>query len=223
MAPSHLEELDLVMEHYGGGLFAFQGFPAPLFAEIIKINYLRMRAAKHMPTGTEELTHGAYETLYRIQQFSPEQWAEPKPSSKREWMLLGKIYQAAVALYCVHSLQSLSVLPQIPFLRGCCISYSQQLQTLLGQAMPFPMINSFMLWPLIILGVEAVNGSVAMRAFVQGQLPAMSRNTGMLAPLTAKKVLERFWDSGKADWDSCFDKPYAFVMDPAVDVSKLAA
>ena len=78
-----------------------------------------------------------------------------------------------------------------------------------------------MLWPLIVLGVEAVNGSLATRAFVQEKLPEMNRSTGMLAPLTAKGVLQRFWDSGRTDWDSCFDSPYALIMVPAVDASKL--
>lgn len=222
VAPSHLEELDSLMEQYGNVAFAFQGFPVPVFAEIIKINYLRMRAAKQMPTGAVDFTHEAYETLNRIQQFSPEQWAESKPSAKREdWVLLGKIHQAALALYCINSLQSLSVLPQIPFLRSCRTSHSQQLQTLLEQGLPVPSINLFMLWPLIVLGVEAVTGGVALRAFVQEQLPDMSRRTGMLAPLTAKNVLQRFWDSRETGWDSCFDRPCAFVMDPAVNVGKL--
>lgn len=230
MAPSQLEELDTLMEQYGNMPFAFQGFPVPVFAEIIKINYLRMRAAKQMPTGTMDFTHEAFEILNRIQQFSPGQWAESKPSAKRDdWVLLGKIHQTALALYCINSLQSLSVLPQIPSLRGCRVSQSQQLQTLLERGLPVPSINKpsinlFMPWPLIVLGVEAVNGGVAMRAFVQEQLPDMSRRTGMLAPLTAKNVLQGFWDSGETSetgWDSCFDRPYAFVMDPAVNVSKL--
>lgn len=44
----------------------------------------------------------------------------------------------------------------------------------------------------------------------------------MLAPLTAKNVLERFWDSGKTNWGSCFDRKYALVMEPAVEASNLS-
>lgn len=213
-----------MIEHYGNGSFAFQGFPTPLFAEIIRINYLRLRATKIIPiTEAEDLTNEAYEILNRIQSFWPEQWAESKPTSRRdEWILLGSVRQAAVALYCIHSLQSISVLPRIPFLRESRYLHSQQLQSLLKRALPLPRLSLFMLWPLIVLGVEAVNGSLAMRVFVQEKLPEMSRSTGMLAPLTAKGVLERFWDSGRTDWDSCFDRPYAFIMVPAVDASKLS-
>lgn len=223
LVPAHLEELNSVIENYGNRLFAFQGLSTPLFAEIIKINYLRMRAAKHMPVGAEDLTYEAYEILHRIESFSPEQWTESKPSSKREkWMLLGKVHRAAVALFCIHSLQSVSVLPHIPLYRGICAAHGRYLHTLLKQAVSSPPTRRFMLWPLIVLGVEAVNGAVAMRSFVQWQLPELSRDTGILAPLTAKDVLEKFWDSGETDWDSCFDRPYAFMMEPAVEVSKLS-
>lgn len=44
----------------------------------------------------------------------------------------------------------------------------------------------------------------------------------MIVPLTAKSVFERFCDSGKMDWDSCFDRLYACMMEPAVEVSKLS-
>lgn len=223
LAPAHLEELDFVIEHYGNRLFAFQGLPTSLFAEIIKINHLRMRVAKHIPVGEEDLTYEAYEILNRIESFSPEQWTESKPSSKREeWMLLGKVHRAAVALYCIHSLQSVLVLPHIPLYREICGAHGRNLHNLLKQAMSSQSTKLFMLWPLIMLGVEAVKGGVAMRSFVQWQLPELSRGTGMLAPLTAKDVLKRFWDSGETDWDSCFDRPYAFMMEPAVEVSKLS-
>lgn len=225
ITPSHLEELDFVMEHYGSGPFAFQGIPTPLFAEIIKINYLRKRASKYILKGADNsgFTYDeAYEILNRIQSFYPEQWGQSKPSSKREeWILLAELHYAALVLYCIHSLQSISVLPQIPFLRSTCFSRGQRLQTLLKQAILSPTLKLFILWPLIVLGVEAVNGPISMRAFVREKLPEMSRYTGMLAPLSAKNVLERFWNSGETDWDSCFDRPHAFVMTPAVNVSKL--
>lgn len=213
-----------MIEHYGNGPFAFQGFPTPLFADIIRINCFRQRATKSLPIiETEDLTYEAYEILNRIQSFSSEQWAESKlPSRREEWTLLGNIRQAAVALYCIHSLQSISVLPLIPFLRESCFLHSQQLQRLLKTAIPQPSLRLFMLWPLIVLGVEAVNGDSSMQAFVQEKLSELSRYTGMLAPLTAKDILERFWNSGRTDWDSCFERPYAFIMVPAVDVSKLS-
>lgn len=72
-----------------------------------------------------------------------------------------------------------------------------------------------------MLGVEAVHSGNDMRIFVLNHLEEMSRNVGTYIPLTGKEALEKFWASGRTDWDACFDKPYAFVMQASVDVSKL--
>lgn len=221
MATLHHDELDFILERYGGGVFAFYMWPPPLFAEIIKINHLRMRTARHEPTTkVEDASQEAYGILSRIQEFCPERWAEPKPSSKEDWMLLGNTYRAAVALYCISSLQSLSVLPLDSSLRALRTTLGQHLQLLLNEALSSPRIKMFMLWPLFVLGMEAVNGGAAMRAFVEKQLPEMSRHAGTYVPLTAKGVLERFWASGGTRWDACFDRPYAFVAQIAVDLSR---
>ena len=195
--------------------------PPLLFGEIIKINDIRMRATKYESTGAEDLSHEAYRSLSHIHEFSPEQWAESKPSSKEDWMLVGKVYQAAVTLYCIYSLQSLSVLPQSSSLRACCTTYSQLLQVLLTEALSSPRIKRFMLWPLVLLGMAAVNGGTAMRHFVEKQLPEMSRHVGTYVPLTAKGILERFWASGETRWDACFDRPYVFATQIAVDLSRI--
>lgn len=72
-----------------------------------------------------------------------------------------------------------------------------------------------------MLGVEAAHSGNDVRIFVLRNLEELSRSVGTYIPLTGKDVLERFWASGSTDWDSCFDKPYAFVMQPSVDVSRL--
>lgn len=81
----------------------------------------------------------------------------------------------------------------------------------------------FMLWPMVLLGVEAVNGGAAMRAFVAEKLAEMSRGVGTHVPLTAKGVLESFWASGETCWDACFDRPYAFTTQIAVDTSRVSS
>ncbi|KAI0010167.1 putative C6 finger domain protein [Xylariaceae sp. FL0662B] len=171
MTGSHLDELDFILEQSGGERFPFQLCPPLLFAQIIRINHLRMRATKREHARAKELPQEAYEILSRIRGFSPEQWAESKPSAKEDWVLLGRIYQAAVALYCISSLQSLSVLPVASSLRTNCATHGERLQVLLNDALSSPRIKRFMIWPVVILGMEAVNGDAAMRAFVEKQLP----------------------------------------------------
>lgn len=214
--------LSFVVEQYGSNPFAFQGFPTELFAEVIKINYLRMQASKHMSIEADDLAYEANEILNRIQRFSPERWADTKPSQKREaWVLQGMVRRASLILYCVYSLQSVSVLPHSPFYRDLCELHSQNLHLLMQRSVLLPSLKLFSLWPLVVLGVGAVRGPEDIRSFVRCQLPEISKYTGMLAPLTAKNILERFWDSGYTTWDQCFDRPYAFIMQPSVERSKL--
>lgn len=221
MTASHFNELDFILEQYSRGIFPFQMCPPPLFAEMIKINHLRMLATKDEHPGVEALSQEAYGILSCIDSFSPEQWAEPKPASKGEWILVGSVYRAAVTLYCISSLQSLSVLPLSRSMRAQRTTDAQLLQELLNEALSSPRIKRFMLWPLVVLGVEAVNGGLEMRDFVEKQLPELSRHVGTYAPLMAKGVLERFWASGETSWDACFHRPYAFATQIAVDLSRV--
>ena len=201
--------------------------PPPLFADIVRINHLRMRATEQInePAGAETLSEEAYELLGRIRRFSSNDWAQSKTSSKQEWILIGNVYQAAVALYCLSSLQSLSVLPAITSLQSQYAVHGQFLRTLLAEGLTSPKIKRYMLWPLVVLGVVAVHdhegGGGAMRAFVAEQLPALSRDGGTYVPFTAKGVLDAFWASGKTGWDACFDRPYAFTMQIAADTSRI--
>ncbi|TGO13740.1 hypothetical protein BTUL_0064g00410 [Botrytis tulipae] len=180
-----------------------------------------MRGWKHDPSESEDLSQEAYEILRRVNDLSPEQWAASKPSSTKEWVLIGTTYQIAMKLFCIHSLQSVSILLEIPSLRLLCTTYGQHLQELLTQALLFRHIKRFLIWPLILLGVEAAHGIAEMRAFVTTQLTELSYEVGTYGPLIANGVLKLFWASGKTRWDDCFDKPYAFTMQIAVDNSQI--
>lgn len=222
MAQWHLDQLDFILEHYGGETFPSLMRPPPLFAEIIKISYLRMRVAQERLTSSDCPQRDAFDILNRLDEFSAEQWARSKPYSKRAWILVGNVFKASVTIYCILSLQALSVLPLTDDLRTRSATEGQILQGLLNQAFSTPGIGKFMLWPLVMLGMEAVNGPAGMRRFVEQQLPEMSRHVGSYAPLTAKAVLERYWASGETAWDACFDKPYAFATQIAVDLSRIS-
>ncbi|KAB5555034.1 putative C6 finger domain protein [Coniochaeta sp. 2T2.1] len=213
----HLDQLDFILERYGSKMFPFLTCPPPLFAEIVKVNHLRMRAIQQQGLGTTE----GVEILHRLDLFSAEEWALSKPYSIKPWLSIGNVYKASITIYCILSLQSLSVLPQSDALRARCATEGRNLQWFLAEAASSPGIGRFMLWPLVMLGVEAVNGPQQLQQFVQQQLPEMSRHVGSFAPLTAKSVLEKFWASGHTSWDACFDKPYAFATQIAVDMSRI--
>jgi hypothetical protein len=218
MTSSHVEDLAFLLELQNGPVH--QLLPAPLFAEIIKINHLRTLAVQLKGLDLDAV-HSAFCILQRVYAFASEQWASTKPLSRDDWILIGAIHQAAVAIYCISSLQSVSILPFNPSLRAQCAAHGQRLHTLLTSALSSPSVKLFMLWPLIMLGMEAVHSGPALRSFVLNHLPELSRDIGTYVPLTAKVVLERFWASGETRWDACFDRPYAFAGQIAVDISSI--
>lgn len=223
MSESHIEDLDMIVDHYGGKLFSFQMCPAPLFAEIVKINHLRVRAvqARDGPAEAGCYSPEAYNILDRVRAFSPTEWSESKSCSQDAWTLLGDIYQAAVSLYCILSFQSLSVLPSSPEMMSQCGEHGRNLWAKLDLALSSPTTRYSMIWPLVLLGVQAVNDAAPLRAFVSEKLPELSYHGGSNVPMRAKAVLEKFWDSGETRWDTCFDQPYAFMTQLAVDMSQV--
>ena len=213
------------MKSYGSGVFTFLMCPPLLFAEIIRINHLRMQATNFKGYGTDavaHLTQEAYRTLRRIDAISLEEWADSKPSSREHWLLVGIAYQAAVVLYCISSLQSQAVLPRDSApLNARRTADASFLESVLGEALTSPKINRYMLWPLVVLGSEATRSGPATRHFVRDKLAEMNRFVGTHAPLAARAVLARYWASGLSRWDDCFDRPYAFVIQIAIDMSKM--
>jgi len=220
-ADLHFSDIDVLLQAFGAATFAFQMCPPILFAQIIKINNLRVQAWESTWLEPRDLSHSAHDILRSIYDFSPEQWENSKPSSRADWISLGSTYQAAITLYCVYSLQSLSILPQSPSLRDCCDRNGQMLWSCLSETLASPKTRRFALWPLVLLGVDAINIDTTRRVFIQTNLLEMSRHLGTRVPLIAKGVLERFWTSGKTKWDECFDQPFAFATQIAVDLSGL--
>ena len=225
MAKAHLSELDTIMQLARTALVPFQMCPLALFAEVIRINHLRRQATKYANQGAgvrDMFESDGHAILQQIQLFSPDEWADTKPRCRQDWIVMGNVYQAAVAVYCISSLQSVSVLPTSSSLRAECAAHVSMLYQSLLQAVISPRTNRFTLWPLVVLGVEAVyEGSGAVRDFVASQLPALSCHVGTFSPLTAKTLLETFWASGETSWDACFDRPYAFFTHIAVDTSRI--
>ncbi|RYP43585.1 hypothetical protein DL770_011580 [Monosporascus sp. CRB-9-2] len=179
---------------------------------IIVINELRQQAANPAAkAGPGQPTAG--DLLEQIHEFSPADWIKGKATatSKREWLLIGSTYQSAVALYCIMSLQSISILPSALYITAMDAAHYERLMQLLKQALTFPHLRQCLMWPLIVAGARAVYGSADNRKFVDEQFKELSRIGGTALPLAARAALKRFWASGRTGWDDCFDKPYIFT------------
>lgn len=196
------------MDHYANTMDLFRIIPAPLFVSIIKINHLRIRAAYH--SHRADLTPEAYELLCTILGFSTEDWALSKSIiQKNDLAVIGNIYKASTALYCISSLQSLSILPVTSFLKNNIIDMTQVLKQQLAHALSSEKFLRLLLWPVVVLGVMA-REEKAMREFVQKSLLNLRHYTRIYTPQIAVAVLEEFWASKRGFWDDCFREPYMF-------------
>ena len=202
------EDFEFIVEEYGSRSWAFAAFPSELFREVININHLRSRSVQD-PDSISDLTSEGFKVLTRIHMFVPEVWAYYKPWAMEEWISLARLNQAAIALYCILSLQSISVLPDSASLRSNRITLARLVKTHLDEVMESPRLRRYLAWYFVVLGVQAVHTGGTIREYVRTKLTQLSYFNASYRPLAAKEILETFWASGKTSWDECFDKPYA--------------
>ncbi|KAK7750297.1 hypothetical protein SLS62_007814 [Diatrype stigma] len=203
---------DLVWDIYGDGvlpLYLGTLCPRPLLMNVLTINYLRQVDADRT-TATDPVS-----LLEDIDSFSPAEWVEGKatPDTRPQWLLLGCLYQSAVALYCTMSLQSVGLLDPKATPRTAALdrAHYERLLQLLKQVFAFPHLRHCAMWPLVVAGIRAARGSREDRRYVVEELKKGARYGGSALPLQAKGLLERFWASGSMDWEDCFDRPYVFA------------
>ncbi|OIW24740.1 hypothetical protein CONLIGDRAFT_685687 [Coniochaeta ligniaria NRRL 30616] len=213
---SFVHVIGLIKDLYGMGIYP--PFPCAeyLFLDMGSINHLRARTVDPVEAENnnfKSLVAEAHSLLDHISAFSPEEWAEANSSEfKDEWLLVARIYHCAVTLYCISSLQSLGLLPSTPQMQTRRAGQRDRLMVLLAEGFASPLLKKSLIWPLVVAGFEAGDGSDFERRFVATHLEDQSRELGSSQPLVAKAVFERFWSGGKTRWDDCFDRPYAFLV-----------
>lgn len=184
-----------------------------LFGSLIRINRLRHLVATGAAVEDAESPRAAAEDLLeRIIEFSPEDWSEKKQEQKERFLLMARVYQSAVTLFAISSLQGAGALPPSSGWRAVKTIHYGRLIPLLEESYRDALLKHCITWPLIVGGFEAKTGTPAARSFLSKTLVDESKDLGVYLPMGAKFVLEEFWSSGKKDWDECFDQPNAFVM-----------
>lgn len=207
--------VDIISDYYGEGLFPALLCPPPLFLEIIRINALRAQAVHSELPVASSLERAATELVHRLLDFKPQAWANIQTSRYGDggaelWLLLGHVYQSAVTLYAIASLQSLAVLAHSSHLDTTLCKHRDSLVSCLRTAVLAPEIKMWMMWPLVVAGLLA-GRCEDVRGFVKTELTMMARALGTPLPLAARSALERFWARDEMGWDGCFDSAFAFV------------
>ncbi|KJK64094.1 specific transcription factor domain protein [Aspergillus parasiticus SU-1] len=206
---SQLDLITITTELYGDGIYPILLCPPYLFVDVIKINNLRFQTTSAPVTETTRAT--AHEILEHIEAFSPEDWTGTNPDAREDWLLLGRMYRSSVALYCISSLQSLSIIPSSKHYTAMRTVHGNHLYSLLPKITRRTRIRHFTIWPLVVAGMQAVDASPNVRGIVDEQLSELSKIMGCPTPMLASAVFRRFWTSGQTGWDECFDKAYVFV------------
>ncbi|KAK1832587.1 fungal-specific transcription factor domain-containing protein [Podospora conica] len=205
--------------HAVGGNYPSLPFPTSLFLDIFHINSLRSRAAAITdPSDLVGLTVESLVLLDTIEAFAPDSTPHPpdqKDCQRATLVVLGHIFQAAVALYCILSLQSVGALPVSSDLARKRRAHAEQLLGLMEQTRTCRAARQALTWPLVVAGVELAgrSGAWEARSWVAKGLSQLGREVGTANPGTARALLERFWErGGEGGWDGCFDAPYALVL-----------
>ncbi len=209
--PTIEETIEDLSDIYGI-IFPYTLCPPELFFEVLRISHLRRKVSELLVFGETDPANEleARELLARIEAFVPEDWAQPGEFYD-EWFLLGTMYQAAAALYCTISLQSLVVLPNNLEMAAMRAIHGDRLIQSLEKAIKIKRLERFLWWPLVVAGVEAAHRDEGTRDWIGTTLTSMSRSIGTSSPLKARTVLQRYWDNGEFGWDECFDRPYIFI------------
>ncbi|KAF2107717.1 fungal-specific transcription factor domain-containing protein [Lophiotrema nucula] len=200
--------IDIVVEMYET-IFPHILCPQPLFINIININLIRSRMAAST-SFDDSIKRDAEALLDEITTFSADEWADMQASHKDEWVTLGSVYHSAVMLYCLSSLQSIGALLSSPELNAIRTAHGDLIYIHLQTALASWRIRKFMMWPLVIAGVEAKGRSSAVQARIGRQLEEMTHDIGTFSPTKARSIVEKFWASDKTGWDDCFEEPHVF-------------
>ncbi|KAH9904275.1 fungal-specific transcription factor domain-containing protein [Xylariomycetidae sp. FL2044] len=240
---SSLDSLDFIRDVYADGIFPFYIgtlLPPPLLLGLIRINRLRAQAASSSSriittTPTDAASGSAEEPdpnklpaaaedeeearalLAELEAFDPSTWSvrHRAPGTDPLWDMLGRIYQSAAVLYCITSLQSVSVLPpqtHHPALAAARAAHLARLLADLGVALRSPELISPCFWPLVVAGQSAAFGTDGDRAFVLRELEGVRRTAGTSLATVLRGLFVEFWASGRTGWDDCFGEAYLFVV-----------
>jgi hypothetical protein len=193
-------------------IFPYILCPPTLFIEIIRISHLRQTVNSSPFDNSSQNSLEAQDILARIGVFVPEDWAQPG-EHQDEWLLLGSIYQSAIALYCIMSLESIAAFPSTLEVDTMRTMYGAQLFESLKLSAQSKRLRKFLLFPLCVLGVETgYRHDQSIRYWIERRLEDHSRLLGTSSPLKARAVLQRYWQKNKPGWDECFDQPHVFVL-----------
>ncbi|CAG9977252.1 unnamed protein product [Clonostachys byssicola] len=224
----HLETL------YGDGLLTSTPCPPELVSCIIFTNYIRSQQRSLASSSLSNCFISLEDTYHPLQQiltFDPQAWASSLPlqnvqSSDPEdrhkhlpaswnWTRIGRIYQCAVAIYCVESLGPPPELGYADIRSAHRKILLQELRQLTNGSRN--QLRKLVIWPMVIAGLVLDSNDQLSQEFVIEELKRLGATLGTAAPLIARDLLRGLWHSSAYSrhgrtWEDLFDRPYVFAI-----------
>ncbi|KAI4931033.1 uncharacterized protein J4E92_004867 [Alternaria infectoria] len=199
----HIEEVEKVYSL----ILPYTLCPSSLFIEIIRINCLRQELSLSPIVDPHQYAQDARSILSRIESFGPSEWVQSK-DQKDDWQPIASIWQSAIALYCIMSLQAVDILPSDTEMDLMRMRHRDRLLKDLKAATPLKQLKKISTFPLCVLGVEAgFHVQQSTQIWIERHLEEHARLLGSNSPLKAREVLRRYWRRKKPGWNECFDEP----------------
>jgi len=199
----HIEEVEKVYSL----ILPYTLCPSTLFIEIIRINRLRQQLRLTPIVDTHQQAQDARSILSRIESFGPRERAQSR-DQKDDWQLITSIWQSAIALYCIMSLQAVDIIPSNTEMNRMRMRHRDRLLKDLKAATPLKQLKKISTFPLCVLGVEAgYHVQQSTQIWIERHLEEHARLLGSNSPLKAREVLRRYWRRKKPGWNECFDEP----------------
>ncbi|WYZ43581.1 hypothetical protein EsH8_VII_000017 [Colletotrichum jinshuiense] len=246
----HLFYLDIIDSLQFESIVSLVPVPNILLKAVIEINLFRAkRRLTRYPSSLEVKLKTARidadELLSLLQQFPSKTWAESTihrqqaftskmsedlnctgiQASLEGWQHLAESFRMAIIIYLISSVTSGNKSRHASWKTYRAAAYCTLKGTihwLCEQATNGGTLHKFILWPMVIAGIETVHiGDREYATFIKTQLLGLSRDLGTLAMRDAALFLDGLWskchDSGQGNsetigWDATFTGAPLFVM-----------
>ncbi|KAK5991457.1 Phomenoic acid biosynthesis cluster-specific transcriptional regulator-like protein [Cladobotryum mycophilum] len=182
--------------------------PAILFLSVARINRLRLQ----LRDTSLDLEFSLCDILDDIEQCDIEDWIRSKELPKtKELLLVARVIKAAVTLYA-----TLAVPHTFIVCTGGCYQRSagvvrNDFFKILEEAIESGIAPHSIAWPIIVGGAAVVTAEQRVLVEKCLSLAVQDPFTG-IGPWITRDAMERFWDSGKANWDDFLEPPYGMLI-----------
>ncbi|KAK5991423.1 Phomenoic acid biosynthesis cluster-specific transcriptional regulator-like protein [Cladobotryum mycophilum] len=190
--------------------------PGPIFLDTVRINRLRLSPRSTSPSASNtEICR----ILQHIDACPTEDWTEmtsPSHLHSKYISPVADVHKSAVAVFGALAIPCTAGSDSRMPCESCDRLYRlhrASLFRLLDTAMENERCRTTVPWPVIVAGIASRTGTLGEQGLIELYLETLRQDlSSRITPQIPLRMLRKFWQSGKKDWDDCFDKPYPLIV-----------